>query len=323
MVPIFRRATVGWVSLQLLVATALAGPPVTKPGCRESCGEVSVPYPFGIGVGCFREGFGLTCDDTQQPPKLLLLGRDGVEVLGISLPDGTVRINSNVLFSNSGSHSPEFNGTWTWSLPHPRASGPFVVSIKYNWFVAFGCNILAQLIPVGSEKNTSFCVAMCMCVDNMNDDGISACSGIGTCQTNIQGLATLYSISTKVLSVQGLTPTVQLLGTTHAAAFIVDKAWYNIYGADMPRNITSLYWPQSVPAVLEWWLDRIRDEDKEILPFFPAGEGPSRLCLCNNSFIYYSDENYYQRRCNCSQGYEGNPYIRDGCQGTYCFHVYS
>ena len=200
MVPIFRRATIGWVSLQLLVAAALEGPPrppVTKSGCRGSCGQISVPYPFGIGVGCFREGFGLTCDDTQQPPKLLL--GDGVEVLGISLPDGTVRINSNVSFSASDSDSPEFNGTW--SLPH--ASGPFVVSITLNWFVAVGCNIFAQLIPVGSEEKTSICGAMC--VHNMFDNAISACSGIGLCRTPIEGLAPSYSI--KVLPVQSSTPT--------------------------------------------------------------------------------------------------------------------
>ena len=52
-----------------------------------------------------------------------------------------------------------------------------MVSITLNWFVAVGCNIFAQLIPVGSEKNTSVCGAMC--VDNMLDDAMSACSGIG------------------------------------------------------------------------------------------------------------------------------------------------
>ncbi|XP_066350261.1 wall-associated receptor kinase-like 6 [Miscanthus floridulus] len=308
------------MSLQLLAAAALAlaGPPVTLPGCRESCGEVSVPYPFGIGVGCFHEGFGLTCDDTQQPPKLLLLG-DGVEVevLDISLPDSTVRINSNVLFSASDSDSPEFNGTW--SLPH--ASGPFVVSITFNWFVAVGCNIFAQLIPVGSEKNTSICGAMC--VGNMLDDAMSACSGIGLCRTPIKGLSPSYSI--KVLSVQRSTPTSRLLDTTHAAAFIVDREWYRIYGYDMPSNITSLdYWPQSVPAVLEWWFDLSRAQD---LYLFSGLDDPrGNRCISSNSFAYYIDDaNHTSQmqqlrllhkriRCNCSQGYEGNPYITHGCQ---------
>jgi hypothetical protein len=119
---------------------------------------------------------------------------------------------------------------------------------------------------------------MCMCVDNMN---ISACSG-GLCSTPIEGLAPSYSI--KVLPVQSSTPTSRLLDTTHAAAFIVDKARYNIYGADMPSNITSLYWPQSVPAVLEWWFDLSRAQD----PYMFSGlVDPCRTrCISSDSFAY-------------------------------------
>lgn len=35
---------------------------LAKPGCLDKCGNVSIPYPFGIGdKGCFREGLEVRC----------------------------------------------------------------------------------------------------------------------------------------------------------------------------------------------------------------------------------------------------------------------
>ncbi|CAO2170192.1 unnamed protein product [Urochloa humidicola] len=63
-----------------------AGP---APGCPGTCSNVSVPYPFGIRDGCFLPGFNLTCDQTRRPPWLLL-GDDGtLEVVEISLVNGS------------------------------------------------------------------------------------------------------------------------------------------------------------------------------------------------------------------------------------------
>jgi hypothetical protein len=49
------------------------------------CGNISIPYPFGIETGCYHaDWFNLTCDHSDLPPKLLL-GDGTVEVLDISV----------------------------------------------------------------------------------------------------------------------------------------------------------------------------------------------------------------------------------------------
>lgn len=42
--------------------------------CRTRCGDVSVPFPFGVSPGCHLPlpGFDLTCDTSHTPPRLLI-----------------------------------------------------------------------------------------------------------------------------------------------------------------------------------------------------------------------------------------------------------
>jgi hypothetical protein len=62
------------------------------PNRATACGDVPVPYPFGLGAGCYHysPGFNLTCDTSQAAPRLLL-GTGAFQVLDISLANATVR----------------------------------------------------------------------------------------------------------------------------------------------------------------------------------------------------------------------------------------
>ena len=218
--PTTTSGTIGALTLQL-VATAVAGP-IALPGCPESCGGVQVPYPFGIGRGCFHQGFNLTCDEAQHPAKLLLGEGDGADqVLGISLPDCTVRIQRKISWVQ---YAAEFNGSW--SVPTPD-DGPLMVSSARNSFVAFGCNVLAKLIPYNAMV-TYTCVCAAVCV---NTPDASSCSGIGCCRTSIASLgADLPSYGIQAKHLEGETGDYQ-----HRAAFIVDQEFRTGSAESRPR----------------------------------------------------------------------------------------
>lgn len=90
------RAILAFCALVAMVMQLLGASAATGGGsrCTRRCGSIVIPYPFGVEPGCYHAaGFNVTCSHGYHPPKLFL-GDGTVEVLEISVPDGTVRINS-------------------------------------------------------------------------------------------------------------------------------------------------------------------------------------------------------------------------------------
>lgn len=288
-----------------LVVTAL-GAPVALPGCPETCGNLTVPYPFGIRQGCFHEGFDLTCDETHQPPKLFL--GDGVEVLGISLPDGTVRIRSRLM----NARSLAFNGSWSAGV---KVLGHLALSAERNLFVAIGCNFLARLSPhYAHHSYASICATMCeedqLPLNTSISHYPSSCSGVGCCQTSIaQGFPSYGILLTDFDAAR--------FSFGEFAAFIADREWFSENQVMLQKSFFSpnrqvMVNSTVIPAVLEWSFSSLLDHD-----LFRGFDSSGWRCMSANSIFVHADGNNHVRSlCSCSKGYEGNPYITNGCQGN-------
>ncbi|PUZ48029.1 hypothetical protein GQ55_7G212900 [Panicum hallii var. hallii] len=287
------------LGLVLLLAPQYA-PAVAIPGpeCQTMCGEVDIPYPFGIGDNCsLSEGFNASCQEVQRGVYKPFLAN--VELLNISLINGTIReLNhiSTYCYNSSMMH----RHTWRFNASHSQ----YRFSDVLNKFTVIGCNTLAYIYDRNGTAYQSGCVSTCQ---NLTDLTNGSCSGMGCCQTAIPKGMGYYQVGFD----SGFN-TSQIWNFSRCSYAVLMEAeafsFSTAYISTTKFNDTNT---GRVPVVLDW---AIRNGTMSLsCEEAKLNKTGTYACLSSNSGCVDS-RNGPGYLCSCFQGYEGNPYLPDGCR---------
>ncbi|KAH0634792.1 hypothetical protein KY284_037578 [Solanum tuberosum] len=270
---------------------------ITKSNCNESCGNVNIPFPFGMSRDCtLRDQFLVTCDYSLNPPQPFL-ENSSIEITSISLA-GQLNI---LKFISRDCYRDGINTNRTNSM----MSLPSLLTVNntVNSFIAVGCDTYATVQGRYTKFGTEIkylpyitgCMSMCYSIDEADDD---TCSGVGCCKTSIPKGARNVNIT--LSSYYKYDYTNMTNNPSCSYAFVVEDANFSY----SKSYLESLRNKDKLPLVLDWVI----------------GEGTCKIakknsatygCKSKNSDCYDSSIGY---RCSCMQGYDGNPYLIDGCQ---------
>ncbi|XBI03440.1 hypothetical protein VPH35_131855 [Triticum aestivum] len=289
-------------------AAAAVDVPPPRQNCTRTCGNVSVPYPFALGpAGCYWPSFNLTCDTSGQGAPRLLLGDGTLQVTGIFIEDITVRVirNGDIKVDAAG------NGMFGAGLSD---EGPY--KLGFNELVVLGCNVYAKLYEKADHIMMSGCASFCPNVERAAMDIVTKrlrredmpfssntknCDSMGCCQAPIYGGMPDHLQFTWF----GSNRTMDDMGPP-ASVLVAEEGWFDqaSYNYTHPEKVT----PTAVPFLLSWV---VADHDRP--PDFFGNctmEAARNVCKSNKSVCLTADGGYL---CSCENGYEGNPYIPDGC----------
>ncbi|KAF7847548.1 hypothetical protein BT93_L2852 [Corymbia citriodora subsp. variegata] len=272
---------------------AQANDSITKPGCRSSCGNLSIPYPFGLSDSdphcrINSSSFRVDCDYSTKPPIAYMSKKSSnIKILNISIEDHEMLINAFIgrdCYKSSRHDDSSSNNPWLWLAEFPFSS-------TKNKFTAIGCDTSASF----RDRHGKFsfgCMSSCSSVLDVSN---GSCTGIGCCETSIPRNTFNYNIS--ITSFSNHSDVLSFNPCSYA--FVAEIGSYNFSVGDLKQLKFT-----DPPLVLDWAIGNQTCEE---------AKNDNTSYMCTNNTICTDAENGSGYKCTCSEGYQGNPYLENGC----------
>ncbi|KAB1203468.1 Wall-associated receptor kinase-like 2 [Morella rubra] len=266
---------------------------LAKYSCEDLCGNVSIPYPFGMGAAnCYLDKeFAIDCNVTEPSGSHKpFLREHSLEVLEIML-DGSILVKIETLDLTKSTKA---------RLWYSSRRTPFMFSQAKNRFVGVGCNNFAT---IRSPDNDSVIIGGCMSVcDESGEANAANCSGINCCQTPVPFGVRMDQI---ILAVEKINLNGPMLGARRSA-FLVETEWFEknfkIPAPDDYRVAMALEW-----QINSTWFNSLPlSENADTNATSQTYNCSRQSTFGNNSSLAF--------KCSCKPGYAGNPYLLEGCQ---------
>ncbi|KAL0333182.1 UNVERIFIED_CONTAM: Wall-associated receptor kinase [Sesamum angustifolium] len=270
--------------------TITKGVNITKPGCQSKCGNLTVPYPFGIGLasGCSIDpAFDIYSNTSYNPPKAFSRGK--LEVIGIS--DSEMRVKNLVAAKCYNQQ-----GNLTFAAANSIDLDPYFSFSDVNKVFSIGCGDISMMTGTRGHNFTTGCMAVCSTNEDILDGD---CSGIGCCQTSIpKGLRGFNISDTLIFRSSDLVDPTFISRTTDNVPIVLDWVISNQTCTELLKSNGSVCHQNS----------RCIDSDTDIGGYRYINECESSPCdpqgICSNTLGGY--------KCSCPDGFIG-----DGVKGGH------
>ncbi|XP_042492886.1 wall-associated receptor kinase 2-like [Macadamia integrifolia] len=172
---------------------------------------------------------------------------------------------------------------------------PFTFSATRNKFIAIGCDTIAQMSDPLYDNFMSGCTSKCGDMGNVRN---GSCSGIGCCETSIP-----FNLKFFMLTLGSMANHTENWESNPCSyAFLADQDWFTFKYSDLSAGS---FVNSTIPLVMDWVIGN-QSCEVAVRDTHSYACGPNSNCSNSINGAGY--------QCFCKDGFEGNPYVPQGCQ---------